>query len=210
MSNGQSAPRSDAVGQQPEDESTKRSEAIGEQLRAKISSKFQTSTFLAGFGFTVLTVQVSTFWQSPKFPHLLPISISMMVMSIFIYIVAVVMFDWLTMPKRFWKEDKDKKDARGSKLAYLEDEDLWGLRHRMVFYWWYLTFAAAILMAASLLLMLLPWFAPRNLSGAIIRETFRFTVLGLIFALIYLAILWGRVRWLICHDRWKKLIRGTD
>jgi hypothetical protein len=39
----------------PTDESQERIEAIGDQLRAKISSKFQTSTFLAGFGLAVLT-----------------------------------------------------------------------------------------------------------------------------------------------------------
>jgi len=38
----------------PADKSQARIEAIGDQLRAKISSKFQTSTFLVGFGFTVL------------------------------------------------------------------------------------------------------------------------------------------------------------
>jgi hypothetical protein len=94
----------------PDYEPRARIEAIGEQLRSKISSKFQTSTFLAGFGFTVLTVQVSTFWQSPRFPYLLPTSISILVVSIVIYIAAVVKLDGLTMPKRFWKEDRSKKD----------------------------------------------------------------------------------------------------
>ena len=82
------------------DEPQARIEAIGDQLRAKISSKFQTSTFLAGFGFAVLTVQLSTFWQSPKFPYLLPTSISFMIASLFLYIAAVIKLDELTMPKR--------------------------------------------------------------------------------------------------------------
>ena len=60
----------------PTDESQERIEAIGDQLRAKISSKFQTSTFLAGFGLAVLTLQLSTFWQAQRFPCLLPVSIS--------------------------------------------------------------------------------------------------------------------------------------
>ena len=41
------------------DEEQERIEAIGEQLRAKINSKFQTSTFLAGFAFTILGIQIS-------------------------------------------------------------------------------------------------------------------------------------------------------
>jgi len=35
-----------------------RIEAFGDQLRAKISSKFQTSTFLAGLSFAILGIQI--------------------------------------------------------------------------------------------------------------------------------------------------------
>jgi hypothetical protein len=148
------------------DEPQARIEAIGDQLRAKISSKFQTSTFLAGFGLAVLTVQLSTFWQSPKFPYLLPTSISFMVASLFIYIAAVIKLDELTMPKRFWKEDSAKRNRDATRLAYLTDNDLWELQKRMVFYWWYLTIVAASLTAVSLMLMLLPC-PPRQLSPSV-------------------------------------------
>lgn len=140
------------------DEQQARIEAIGDQLRAKISSKFQTSTFLAGFAFTVLGIQISALWQwqSPQIPLLLFISISFLVAATILYISAVVRLDELTMPKRFWEEDSDVQETKSPELAYLTDNDLWALKDRMVFYWVRLTLVATFLTAASLLLMLLP------------------------------------------------------
>ena len=135
-----------------------RIEAIGEQLRAKISSKFQTSTFLAGFAFTVLGIQVSALWQwqPQKIPLLLFISISFLMTAIILYIGAVVRLDELTMPKKFWDVDGDVHETKPPDLAYLTDEDLGALKDRMVFYWVRLTLRATSLTAISLLLMLLP------------------------------------------------------
>lgn len=140
------------------DEEQKRIEAIGEQLRAKINSKFQTSTFLAGFAFTVLGIQISALWQwqAPKIPLLLFISISLLVTATILYISAVVRLDELTMPKRFWDEDINIRETKSRELAYLTSDDLWALKDRMVFYWVRLTLMATFLTAVSLLLMLLP------------------------------------------------------
>jgi hypothetical protein len=41
-------------------QNNERVEAIGDQLRAKINSKFTASTFLAGFALTILSGQVFT------------------------------------------------------------------------------------------------------------------------------------------------------
>lgn len=186
----------------PTDESQERIEAIGDQLRAKISSKFQTSTFLAGFGLAILTLQLSTFWQALRFPCLLPVSISIMVVSICIYIAAVVKFDELTMPKRFWKHASSLSETE--KLAYLKEEDLYQLQKRMVFYWWRLTAVATSLTGSSVLLMLLPLTPSDLLTPNIKEKTLYWTLGGLILLLIYFAILQLVVRSL------KKKKRGEE
>lgn len=140
------------------DEKQERIEAIGEQLRAKINSKFQTSTFLAGFAFTVLGIQISALWQwqAPKIPLLLFISITLLLTATILFIGAIVRLDELTMPKRFWDENIDLHETRPPELAYLTDEDLWALKERMVFYWERLTLMATYLTGVSLLFMLVP------------------------------------------------------
>jgi hypothetical protein len=52
-----------------------RIEDIGEQLRAEIRSRFQASTFLAGFSFTLLGVQITGLWQPVEIPRLLPVCV---------------------------------------------------------------------------------------------------------------------------------------
>ena len=153
----------------------------------------------------------STFWRSPKFPYLLPVSIAVMVVSICIYIAAVLKLDELTMPKRFWNEDPDpaKRDPTATRLAYLEDEDLWQLQKEMVFYWWRLTIVAACLTGVSLMLMLFP-LPPHELSNKIICATFGCAVVGLIVVCIYFAILRRIVAGLLDRGSWKGLFRPPD
>lgn len=140
------------------DEEQERIEAIGEQLRAKINSKFQTSTFLAGFTFTILGIQITALgqWQAATIPLLLYISIALLVGATILYITAIVRLDELTMPKRFWTEDSNLNNQQQSKFAYLTDNDLWAIKNRMVFYWEHLTLNATYITATSLILMLLP------------------------------------------------------
>jgi hypothetical protein len=184
-----------------------RIEAIGDQLRAKISSKFQTSTFLAGFGLAVLTLELSTFWQGQKFPGLLPFSISIMFVSICIYIAAVVKFDELTMPKRFWKYASPLNETE--KLAYLKEDDLFQLQKRMVFYWLSLTAVATSLTGASLLLMLCPC-DPLDLSNLdsikkTLGITLAWTLGGVLLVLIYFGVLYSVVRSLKKRKDWLPL-----
>ena len=80
-----------------------RIEDIGKQLRAKIRSKFQASTFLAGFSFTLLGFQITRLWQPVEIPRLLPVSVALMLLAISLYISAIMKLDELTMPKRFWE-----------------------------------------------------------------------------------------------------------
>jgi hypothetical protein len=124
----------------------------------------------------------------------LPVSISIMVVSICICIAALVRLDELTMPKRFWKHASNQSETETT-LAYLKGNDLWELQKRMVFYWWCLTAVATSLTGASLLLMLLP-LAPRELPDhktseilVIVRHIFGWTLVGVIVLLIYFAIL---------------------
>jgi hypothetical protein len=140
----------------------------------------------------------------------LPVSISIMVVSICICIAALVRLDELTMPKRFWKHASNQSETETT-LAYLKGNDLWELQKRMVFYWWCLTAVATSLTGASLLLMLLP-LAPRELPDhktseilVIVRHIFGWTLVGVIVLLIYFAILGLIVRWFKRNGLWHEL-----
>jgi hypothetical protein len=144
-------------------ENDQRLEAIGEQLRAKISSKFQVAALLAGFAFTVLCLQVDMLWADRKKTLLLAGSIFLMVAALVLYIFSLMRLDALTMPKRFWEEEEEnlKEDAKMKdkgdpveKLWMLTKEELWTLQKRMKCYWNYLTKTAIYLMGFSLLLLL--------------------------------------------------------
>jgi hypothetical protein len=166
-----------------------RIEAIGEQLQAKIRSKFQASTFLGGFAFTLLGTQISRLWQPTEIPQLLPVSIPVMFVAVGLYIRAIVKLDELTMPKRFWEEGDGVLGI--PRLGYLSDQDLWELRKRMIFYWQRLTIGATILTVVSLFLMLLP-LPSREFSVesgdrvALLSETFAYTLIFLCLMIAYL------------------------
>jgi len=85
-------------------ESQDRVEAIGEQLRAKIASKFTASTFLAGFALTVLSGQVFALWQSSRLPMLFPPAVGAVFGALMLFVAAIIKLDELTMLKRFWDE----------------------------------------------------------------------------------------------------------
>jgi hypothetical protein len=181
-----------------------RIEAIGDQLRSKINSKFQTSTFLAGFGFAVLGIQITILWQSTGFPRLLPISQAFMLVAIVLYITAVYKLDGLTMPKRFWEKDEGHKDRRASHLSYLTQQDLWELKKRMIFYWMSLTVTATIITAASLFLMLLP-LPPRKELTECLTVTQFYIMWLLPSSVVYLLILS-----LIAKYKFNPLMRPKD
>ncbi|ARV58074.1 hypothetical protein BZZ01_04985 [Nostocales cyanobacterium HT-58-2] len=187
------------------DEKQVRMEEIGKQLRAKISSKIATSTFLAGFGFAVLSIQVSILWDSEHIPGLLFLSIGLMVASLFIYIMAVIQLDGLTMPKRFWKEDEKNYNPCASRLAYLTDEDIWELRKQMIFYWSRLTIVATVVMAISLFLILLPC-SPQTFSINLIEQTCFWSLLSLFIAFGYFAIQY----YYFAKKNFKPLLRNKD
>jgi hypothetical protein len=181
-----------------------RLEAIGDQLRAKITSKFQTSTVLAGFAFTVLGIELTILWQSPLTPGLLPWSIGLSNFAILLYVSAVVRLDALTMPKRFWKEDKGKTNRAASRQAYLTDDDLWELRKQMIFHWISLTLIATAGLAASLFLLLWPT-SFNKLTSEVLVETFQLVIIAIAGWCVYLAILW-----LATRKYFRALMREAD
>jgi hypothetical protein len=134
-----------------------RIEAIGEQLRAKINSKFQVSAFLAGFAITVLSVQISEFLDNKLSLLQASLSISLLIAAIVLFIFLIVRLDELTMPKRFWDRDENTNIPLPEPLGSLNDQDLWTLKERMVFYWVWLAYIAIGLTALSFLCMLVPW-----------------------------------------------------
>ena len=135
-----------------------RIEAIGDQLRAKIASKFTASTFFAGFGLTILSSQVFTLWQATSLPALFPVAVGFVAAAVVLFVDAILQLDVLTMPKRFWDEDANAATTgQSSRDGYLLDEDLWQLRKHMIFYWTRLTLVATWLTGIAALLMLVPF-----------------------------------------------------
>lgn len=141
-----------------ETQNDERVEAIGDQLRAKITSKFTASTFLAGFALTILSGQVFTLWQSSVLPWLFPLAVGTVAAAAVLFINAVVRLDELTMPKRFWDESGDAGyTGHSTRDGYLLDDDLWELRKHMIFYWTRLTLVATWMTGIAVLAMLVPF-----------------------------------------------------
>jgi hypothetical protein len=180
-----------------------RLEEIGDQLRAKIASKFTACSFLAGIAVTVLSIQVSILWQSEHSPRLLAFSIAGMVAAVLLFAGALLAFDALTMPKRFWREGNAPHWAASGHLGYLAPEDLNQLHAQMVYWWvWYAEVATALLGIATLLLL-----APldsADMSRARL-ESFWGALGGLAAALLYVAAVRFRARQLF-----PGLIRPVD
>jgi hypothetical protein len=161
-----------------------RVEAIGDQLRAKITSKFTASTFLAGFALTILSGQVFTIWQSTVLPFLFPLAVGIVTAAVVLLVDAVLRLDEITMPKRFWDESQDAGDTgHNSREGYLLDDDLWELRKHMIFYWTRLTLIGTWMTGIGALTMLVPF---KPLPTESIRQVaFALAVLGLVVGIGY-------------------------
>ncbi len=164
-----------------------RIEAIGDQLRAKIASKFTASTFLAGFALTILSSQVFLIWQSSVLPLLFPLSVGTIAGAVVLFFYAVLRLDELTMPKRFWDESDGAIDTGYlSREGYLSDDDLWELRKQMIFYWAKLTIVATWMTGIGVIAMLIPINPPCTMSMNSLRIcAFILTVLGPVLAFVY-------------------------
>lgn len=161
-----------------------RIEAIGDQLRAKITSKFTASTFLAGFALTILSGQVFMLWQSSVLPLLLPLAVFAVAAAVVLFVDAIVRLDELTMPKRFWGESNGAEETgHSSREAYLLDNDLWDLQKHMIFYWTRLTLVATWMTGFAVLAMLVP-FKPTS-TERIHLLTFVLALLGAVVGKTY-------------------------
>jgi hypothetical protein len=186
-----------------------RFEAIGEQLRAKITSKFQTTTFLAGFAFAVLGFEVSLLWQSTRLPKCLPLSISLMLAALVLYVGAAIKLDELTMPKRFWKPDESNVLSSSSSLGVLNDSDLWELQKRMIFYWTKMSIVATVLTLISLLLVLLP-LTPIELSNGPSYTSLLWTVCIYLAIFLFLSLMYLAVLTHFARKSFNPLLRPSD
>jgi hypothetical protein len=198
-------------------ESQDRIEAIGNQLREKIRSKFQSSTFLAGFSFTVLSVEISMLWSATEIPRLLPLSIPLILAAICLFVTAALKLDILTMPKRFWKEDPGETGSEASRLAYLADQNLWQIQRRMIFHWTWLTVVATFVTAVSLVLVLLPIDSVQR-SNSVVKETFETGIVVLGAAFVYILVVHALEKLFqtntklnpLSRNPWKPLFREHD
>lgn len=124
----------------PISDEQERLEAIGEQLRAKISSKFAASTFLAGFAATILSGLVVALWQDSSLPVHFPKALGVTMSATVLFVLGIIRLDELSMPKRFWPSLPGTPSHAGD-VGLLTMEDLWALHDRMVFFWRHLTLA---------------------------------------------------------------------
>jgi|GEM_PF-6686313 hypothetical protein len=183
-----------------------RIEAIGDQLRTKISSKFTAPTFLAGFSLTVLTGQVFALCQDVSaLPLLFAPAVGAVFGAFVIFVEAIIRLDELTMPKRFWEEDRNAAPSLPDPIARscLSDNDLWELQKRMIFLWYHLAVVATVVTAAGVMAMLIPWSRVDIVAARV--WTFWSAVIGVILACGY--VLWVRVA--LCQ-RFGRLVRPVD
>jgi hypothetical protein len=144
-----------------------RLEAIGDQLRAKISSKFAASTFLAGFAATILAAVVSPLWQQDSVVSVhFPIAVGLAVAGTGLFITSIVRFDELSMPKRFWPSDPQVHNQAGD-VGLLKMNDLWALHDRMVFFWRCLTLVGTALTGLALFVLIAP---QAHIDGGTLRK----------------------------------------
>lgn len=170
----------------PLDEQT-RIEEIGSQLRDKVTSKFQTTAFLAGFALTLLGIELSIMWGGDKVPLFVPYAIGFLVLAGMFYVFALIRFDELTMPKRFWPEDTNQHDPDLSRRGLLTDQDLWAIKLRVVFYWRWLVIVALYMTGASLGLILIPITA--NFSVELVVRALISGVVAIVLAIVYVFVI---------------------
>jgi hypothetical protein len=135
---------------------------IWKELRDKIRGKFQVSTFLAGFSFTVLNAQVVMLVKNEPI-FILPISICLLVFAVVLYSASIYLLDSLTMPKMFRNIDAEKNcdygpDVQTDKFSppWIEPRDLWQIKDMMVFIWSKMTIVAVIVTFVSVIFMMFP------------------------------------------------------
>ncbi len=133
-----------------------RLEAVGDQLRAKIASKFAASTFLGGFAATILAGLVSNLWEGDRaVPVYFPQALGAAIAGTVFFILGIIRLDELSMPKRFWPSSPEATRTGGD-VGLLTIDDLWALHDRMAFFWRYLTLTGTALTGLALLLLIVP------------------------------------------------------
>ena len=175
-------------------------EAYGEQLRAKISSKFSASTFLAGFAATILTTLLTARGaERVSLQHSLALGLA--IVASFLFVHAIVRLDELSMPKRFWPSKPELRRVTDD-VGLLTLEDLWALYHRMVYCWQKLTMVATGLTGIGLVVLTLPAiYAPAGYES---WTSVGFASVGAIVAFLYVRRLDARM-----PDK-DKLVRPVD
>jgi len=177
------------------DEGQKRIDNISEQLQAKIRGLQSVSTFLAGFAFTVLGLEIGRLWGDGSIPFWIFFSIPLMLFAVVLYIYAVMKLTGLAMPKPFRVEDernRELSDAGFREQASSTPSELRQLKDEMVFYWRWLTILATCLVAGSLLVMLFP--VTTAFSPDLLRyTTFVSSIVSVLLAVSYCAYI--RKRW---------------
>jgi hypothetical protein len=157
-------------------------DAIGDQLRSKIGGKFQITATLAGFCFTTISIQLTFLFQPQPMARWLPESIAVMFAALVLYCWGLYRLDALTMPKLFWSEGNRHDEKWGNDSPELTRDNLWALKHRMVFYWMRFTLGAIVLTSIGLVLLMIP--APGK-TGGLSWQTFIESCVAILCGIAY-------------------------
>jgi hypothetical protein len=165
---------------------------IWKELRDKIRGKFQASTFLAGFSFTVLNAQIGMLVKNePVF--MLPISICLLVFAVVLYSSSIYLLDSLTMPKMFRNIDAEKNcdygpDVQTDKFSppWIEPRDLWQIKDMMVLIWSKMTIVAVIVTFVSVIFMMIPFGEHPSPMDSSINMALLLSLLSFTVALMYI------------------------
>src|SRR6516164_1477097 len=153
-------------------EGAERTDAVGKELRDKIRSKIQVTTFLAGFGFAILNGQIGML-SRPEEIWLLQLSVATLAAAVVIFLRSVLLLDGLMMPKMFWRRGATPNQHQLAKYGpqaqiqdfdppYLAPKDVWTAKRWMQFCWGSMTMVAALLTFISTAMAVVPY-APYDL-----------------------------------------------
>ena len=165
---------------------------IWKELRDKIRGKFQVSTFLAGFSFTVLNAQIGMLVKNEPV-LMLPISICLLVFAVMLYSASIYLLDSLTTPKMFRSIDAEKNcdygpDVQTDKFSppWIEPRDLWQIKDMMVFIWSKMTIVAVTITLFSVIFMIISFGEqPLHMYNSI-NVALIISLLSFIVAIIYI------------------------
>jgi phosphohistidine phosphatase SixA len=145
-----------------------------EALRSKVQSKMQVATFLAGFTFTTLSMLALSKDFTSEW---LVLGTCFLVLSLFLFICAIYIYDRLSMPCGFWLEEERETRKSFHTKTFTQNLEQHGPLYAYMIRTWNIFFTPAVI--ASMAGFLICLFAGNNFAVGLA------TVSLLLFGVIY-------------------------